>query len=279
MQNARNKKQKREKKLEVISDYRTRYSSLRNLPKNENPCEIEDAIAEHLEGANINHRIIRKDLDGTAADSRLVREVAALAKESSKKININREPVEIFRVIRTLWRSKGRLTQTEFCRYVTENLVSSVLCSAPTFEFFYGALKAENLERKERKARVRERLVESQATLARERNIETDVEQDSTPQEVEHIEKEIDRLAKDKPDGVPFFKTIVDPESFTQTVENIFHISFLVKEGKLGIKSNPRGAVITVDRSESAGSQSILSFSIDDYKQWLSTFNIDRRAF
>ena len=38
--------------------------------------------------------------------------------------------------------------------------------------------------------------------------------------------------------GVPFFRFVINPRSFGQTVENMFYVSFLIKEGAVGIKSD-----------------------------------------
>lgn len=36
--------------------------------------------------------------------------------------------------------------------------------------------------------------------------------------------------------GVPFFRFVINPKSFGQTVENMFYVSFLIKEGAVGIR-------------------------------------------
>jgi non-structural maintenance of chromosomes element 4 len=36
-------------------------------------------------------------------------------------------------------------------------------------------------------------------------------------------------------DGVTLFEFVVDPKSFAQSVENLFYVSFLVKEGKAAV--------------------------------------------
>ena len=36
--------------------------------------------------------------------------------------------------------------------------------------------------------------------------------------------------------GVPFFRFVINPQSFGQTVENMFYVSFLIKEGAVGIE-------------------------------------------
>lgn len=41
--------------------------------------------------------------------------------------------------------------------------------------------------------------------------------------------------------GVPLFDFVVNPQSFGQTVENLFYVSFLIKEGSCGIANDSQG--------------------------------------
>ena len=41
--------------------------------------------------------------------------------------------------------------------------------------------------------------------------------------------------------GVSLFEYVVNPRSFGQTVENLFYVSFLIKEGSFAIKQDYRG--------------------------------------
>ncbi len=48
-------------------------------------------------------------------------------------------------------------------------------------------------------------------------------------------------LAKTETEKMDFFKFILDPESFSQTVENLFHFSFLIKDGQAALTLNEDG--------------------------------------
>jgi hypothetical protein len=45
-------------------------------------------------------------------------------------------------------------------------------------------------------------------------------------------------------EGINFFKLVVNPDDFGQTVENVFFVSFLIRDGRAGIEVGKDGEVI-----------------------------------
>lgn len=275
-----NRLRRKEARAEALTKYKTLNRGIREFHLSDDPVKTQKLINEQLSSAKELYPVVKRKLDGTAVDARHMKELMIACHEASKRINVTSKPFELRRVIRKLRREANeeqgaRMKNRRFFRRIAELCVNKFLCRAPSIMYFYGALREEDLMLKKRKIcrRPREKLTESKTITAIEKDIEVDVQQDSTPKEVEYIYHQIENLAKDKEEGVPFFETLVDPSSFIQTVENIFHISFLVKEGKVGVKSDERKkAFLTYDSSPSReverraaaankGNQSILSFS------------------
>lgn len=281
------REKRRERRAEAINEYKQLTRRVKLTNRNEDTAKIQELIRDNLTRCNELYPIVRKKLDGTAADSKHIRELVNLGHEASKRINTTSKPFELRRIIKDLMRDASdeagkKIGKPEFYRFIAENHVN-FMRTAPSFEFFYGTTIGENLVIKQRIKRTREKLVEATTVKAKEKDLNVDVEQDSTPKEVEHISKQIRRLAKDKKDGIPFFETLVDPNSFAQTVEKIFHISFLVKEGKIGVKPDrSKKPHLTYEgdtqNAASDSRQSILSFSMKDYKNWIETYEIERNC-
>lgn len=277
---------RRLRRASAMAQYKSLTKELMDKHKDGDLAQVQEKIKEDLAKCAELYPIVRKKLDGTAADSKHLRELMKVCQETSKKINSNTRPfcmrTQIDKMMRSLTDNGHRASRLEFTRYLVENHVSEIIRCAPTFEFFYGAIKCEQQEQKEKVVRNREKIVIKDAVSAKERDIEMDVEQDSTPKEVEFIKEQVDRLIESNPGGVPFFPTIVDPESFTKTVENIFHISFLLKESKVGIvKDESRGPILVgaEQNIQKGRNESILSFTMADYQSWISDMNIRERAF
>lgn len=284
------KRCRKEKRAEAVTEYRSLTRKVQNLRRNDDVPEVLNTINECLERCDELYPIVKKKLDGTAADSRHIKEVLNLCKETSKRINVSSSRhCEIGRLIKDLMldaddRAEKKLNKFEFNRFVIEKNVGTFSCNPPTFQFMYGAIKCEDLVKKERKKKIKEKIVASEAVRAKEKDVKIDVVEDTTPKEVELIQKRINRLGS----GKPFFNLVTDPNSFIKTVENIFHISFLFKEGQFGALAinpdEPKLPVLTIHDSgtskgqkrehEAAGKQSILSFSMKDHETWKRAFNI-----
>jgi hypothetical protein len=43
---------------------------------------------------------------------------------------------------------------------------------------------------------------------------------------------------------INFFKVIVDPSSFGHSVETLFHLSFLIRDGRIGLKESSDGELV-----------------------------------
>lgn len=280
---------RRELRARAEAEYKELTSELSGLNRNEDMRKIQNLIRTHVTRTSELYPIVKKKLSHTSKDSKHLKELLSLALEASKRIEATARPFDMKAIVMNLMRefshdSESQMSTNDrakaFPKYIVDTYAKNLIRRAPTFEFFYGALRSEGLVVKERRKRAKIDIndVNKKATTAKEKDLDADeVEQDSTPREVEHINRQIRELADGKPDGVPYFETLVDPRSFTKTVENIFHTSFLVKEGKVGLRKGrgkePRLTYVSSSNEQGEDRQSVLSFCIQDYKGWLAATN------
>jgi len=111
----------------------------------------------------------------------------------------------------------------------------------PTISFMYGPLEIEQtVVRKERQRREREKIGEK---VVPEEVKDTQMDQEAlekaTSKRVEDLRGYLEKAKQ-----IDFVKFVVDPQSFSQTVENIFHYSFLIKDGQAAFKLDDKGIPI-----------------------------------
>ncbi|KAL4941030.1 hypothetical protein BDV06DRAFT_212986 [Aspergillus oleicola] len=85
--------------------------------------------------------------------------------------------------------------------------------------------------------------------------------------------------------GVPLFDFCINPKSFGQTVENLFYLSFLVRDGTVGIGTDSKGmptlhpskpyAPSEAQRQGIQKHQSVFSLDFDMWNDLVKTFNIE----
>jgi len=118
--------------------------------------------------------------------------------------------------------------------------VKTMFKRSPCLTYLYGALDTTPpppKARKEREVRATQAtrvkdLVATKDTIMQE----AEASDNQTEQLVKHVFKCL--VAAWKQGGkapVNFFRFVIDPESFGATIENLFHVSFLVKEGKVNV--------------------------------------------
>lgn len=71
---------------------------------------------------------------------------------------------------------------------------------------------------------------------------------------------------------------LFNPKSFTQTVENLFHFSFLLKQGKAGIcVTDDKGPVVRQNRNEDfpPPRQAIISLNMKDWRRLNEAYDVE----
>ncbi|KAJ8789609.1 hypothetical protein J1605_022136 [Eschrichtius robustus] len=102
-----------------------------------------------------------------------------------------------------------------------------------TFHFLLGSIQGECPVPKPRTDRSRKvRTIEEQQAMPDELKRMEESHQEATEKEVERILGLLQTYFQKDPDTpMSFFDFVVDPHSFARTVENIFHVSFIIRDG------------------------------------------------
>lgn len=110
--------------------------------------------------------------------------------------------------------------------------------------------------------------------------------QEATEKEVERILGLLQTYFREDPDTpMSFFDFVVDPHSFPRTVENIFHVSFIIRDGFARIKlDQDRLPIIEpidineesegIDQNTQVRNQGIIALSYRDWEEIVKTFEI-----
>ncbi|NXQ27354.1 NSE4A protein, partial [Alaudala cheleensis] len=117
---------------------------------------------------------------------------------------------------------------------------------APTFHYMMGSFESEppvpkqRIERQKKASRGKaERAMPAQLKKMEESH------QEATEKEVERILGILQTHFENDPDiPISFFDFVIDPNSFARTVENLFHVSFLIRDGLARIKLDEDGLPI-----------------------------------
>ncbi|KAK0175634.1 hypothetical protein PV327_009370 [Microctonus hyperodae] len=95
-------------------------------------------------------------------------------------------------------------------------------------------------EKKERRANVQR---DTQATIQRPENVvQLEEEEKAIEKTVQQIRKLIVRLYKSNSTPIDFFQLILDPSDFGKTIENLLHVSFLIRDGHIKLNIDDEGS-------------------------------------
>ena len=108
--------------------------------------------------------------------------------------------------------------------------MSFYMCSSLRF----GALELEPYKKRQSSG-PRKKRDKEEGTSSRPKEVEElTEEEESTTKDVQHVWKYVTKACREK-GRVGYLNFLVDPESFARTVENMFHFSFLIKDGRMGV--------------------------------------------
>ncbi|XP_009988278.1 PREDICTED: non-structural maintenance of chromosomes element 4 homolog A-like, partial [Tauraco erythrolophus] len=157
---------------------------------------------------------------------------------------------------------------------------------APTFHYMLGSFKSDPPVPRQRIERHKKATggEEKRAMPAQLKKME-ESHQEATEKEVERILGILQTHFKNDPDTpISFFDLVIDPNSYARTVENIFHVSFLIRDGFARIKLDEDKLPIIEpskdyeakenDGSAGARNQVVISLNQQQWKEIVETFEI-----
>ncbi|VDO71549.1 unnamed protein product [Heligmosomoides polygyrus] len=141
-----------------------------------------------------------------------------------------------------------------------------------------------NPPKKERVKRAKDALDDAVVLTSRQ-TVSVDDEV-SVAQELDKVRKALKRAWRDKP-SVDFYSFVLDPNDFSRSVENMFYVSFLVKDGRVRlsvgddglpvlshVSSEERQRLHVDDRSAAVTNQAIISFNYDMWENMVEAMHL-----
>ncbi|KAL9543800.1 hypothetical protein MBANPS3_007945 [Mucor bainieri] len=213
-------------------------------------------------------------------DSRFVRTIADIHKDKAKNVNFGAEnEVNIDEVVSKIVSFANQARENN--RYLDWDHVGQHACTfgkrARTMDFMLGAL---GVERKQIKRTNTARIVKNKEDLVQVATLQSeDIEKQEN--ETAKCVNNIFSILKEK-GPMNYFKFVTNPTSFSQTVENIFYVSFLARKGIAGIDVSSGQPIISVHQAVNVESledvvakkQIIMGITIQEFNDIIDTYKI-----
>nr|XP_019943550.1 PREDICTED: non-structural maintenance of chromosomes element 4 homolog A-like [Paralichthys olivaceus]XP_019943558.1 PREDICTED: non-structural maintenance of chromosomes element 4 homolog A-like [Paralichthys olivaceus] len=157
--------------------------------------------------------------------------------------------------------------------------------TAPSFHYMMGSFHAEPPPPKQKIMRQSKATTKDTTRIMPTQLKKIDKShEEATEEEVERILGYLKGYYKDDPTSpISFYEFVIDPNSFSRTVENIFHTSFLIRDGLAQMHLHdkmPCIAPVEEEEAEAGGSvspkQCIISISPKMWKELIDVFDITR---
>ncbi|KAL2062382.1 hypothetical protein VTL71DRAFT_6648 [Oculimacula yallundae] len=114
--------------------------------------------------------------------------------------------------------------------------------------------------------------------------VDESMTEDMTPQEEQALMDQYSASNIGGAGGIAYFKFVINPYSFGQSVENMFYVSFLIRDGAVGITTDGRGLpyLIMIDESDKTAAadgdhpkhQAVLALDMQTWEELIDAFEI-----
>ncbi|XP_078358979.1 non-structural maintenance of chromosomes element 4 homolog A-like isoform X2 [Oculina patagonica] len=170
------------------------------------------------------------------------------------------------------WKKLGRKASVAFKR-------------TPNVDFMFGPLSMEPPRRTTKPKSPRDPNRPDPSQLVKPKQLEkVEAKEEATTKEVDRLHQVLyDNTGTSSSEVTPvcLFKFIINPRSFGQTIENLFHLSFLVRDGRAEISLEDGLPVVSYEEmtgeNEQTGKQQVVvHLTLREYKEIIKTFNITK---
>jgi len=227
-------------------------------------------------------------------DARVIKQLSRLCRQQAEQLSAN---IATFSQAEFAEKLVGNMAGGEAGAAVTRRKwvllgrqVQSMFRRSPALTYMYGALDTTPPPPKERKAREgRGRQATRVADLVATQDTvlaEAETSDNQTEALVGHVFKCLVGVWREQgKTPVNLFRFVINPDSFGITVENLFHLSFLVKEGKVAITADeglPHILPLTKRRQGGEGegekNQVVMNINMEDWRRMKEALGVTSAA-
>ncbi|KAI8988376.1 Nse4 C-terminal-domain-containing protein [Mycotypha africana] len=241
-----------------------------------------DTLYHYLDKANVLFADVR-NVQEAVLDSKLLTITSDINSQKARNIKLGTEnEVNIDKVVqKVITASKRGLHHVEDERLDWE-YIGKTACifgkRAHTMDFLLGPLAVEHKQNKRGKVNRLVKNKEDLVTPARLEEGDIQKQENETSNNVNNIYRILAEIGP-----INYFKFVTNPESFSQTVENIFYVSFLTRNSVVNIDTTSGQPILSVKNAPNIQSvedivekkQVIMGISIEDWQNIIETYKID----
>ncbi|XP_001925740.1 non-structural maintenance of chromosomes element 4 homolog A [Sus scrofa] len=285
---------------QIRHQYRALINSVQQ--NREDILNASDKLTQVLEEANTLFNGVSRAREAVL-DAHFLVLASDLGKEKAKQLRSDLNSFDMLRYVETLLTHMGvnpleaeelvrdeDSSDFEFIVYdswkISGKTAENTFNKTHTFHFLLGSIQGEGPVPKPRIDRPKKaRMIEEKQAMPAELKRMEQSHQEATEKEVERILGLLQTYFQEDPDTpMSFFDFVVDPHSFPRTVENIFHVSFIIRDGfaRIRLDQDRLPVIEPVNINESDGidqntqirNQAVIALSYREWEEIVKTFEI-----